>query len=250
MQRGTNQLEQACQHCDRPTPLQTRAVRCHAVSFHLLHFRQIACPLSPQAVFNHQRTSCPGTSPNESRFSLLLVGSGAAAPMLDLQGMQVAWQDEESDVLLLRVDSGIPAGAWGLGLVVAQRMGVVGPGAGSRALTFSLLPLRTCAEYGAGALGWDAGSWAAADTEVVTISHPRGDLKKLSRSTSGLRRAAYASVGGQPSSGETHYRVRIAGGWSTCSLMPFYQVAMHHAAVLCLSSTTSYLLTRYSALSS
>lgn len=35
--------------------------------------------------------------------------------MLDLQGMQVAWQDEESDVLLLRADSGVPAGAQGLG---------------------------------------------------------------------------------------------------------------------------------------
>ncbi len=51
---------------------------------------------------------------------------------------------------------------------------------------------------------------------MATISHPRGDLKKLSRSTSGLQRAAYAPEGGQPVSGETHYRVS-AVGW-TCDV--------------------------------
>lgn len=69
-----------------------------------------------QTVFNHQRTSCPATGAR--RLLLGSSSSGAAAPMLDLQGMQVAWQDEESDVLLLRVDSGIPAGASGRGLLL------------------------------------------------------------------------------------------------------------------------------------
>ncbi|PRW50891.1 T9SS C-terminal target domain-containing [Chlorella sorokiniana] len=131
-----------------------------------------------QAVFNHQRTTCPTASPEQSGFSLLLGGGSGVAPMLDLQGMQVAWQDEESDVLLLRVDSGIPA------------------------------------EFGAGALGWDASGWAAADTEVATVSHPCGDLKKLSRSTAGLQRASYAPQGGQPTSGETHYWVQWTQGGS------------------------------------
>lgn len=79
-----------------------------------------------------------------------------------------------------------------------------------------LLPAPTCAEFGTGALGWDASGWAAADTEVATISHPRGDLKKVSRSTAGLRRAAYVAKAAQPSSRETHYRVGAAG--RACSL--------------------------------
>lgn len=64
----------------------------------------------PQAVFHHQHTACPVAG---ARRLLLGGGGGATGPMLDLQGMQVAWEDEESDVLLLRVDNGIPAGEMG-----------------------------------------------------------------------------------------------------------------------------------------
>lgn len=146
--------------------------------------------------------------------------------MFDLQGMKVAWEDEESDVLLLRVDNGIPAGeraesaagrvvgsCWKGRPHVQQDAGGFGCCTPALVLasTSPRLPAPTCAEFGTGALGWDVSGWAAADTEVATISHPRGDLKKVSRSTAGLRRAAYVAKAAQPSSGETHYRVGAAG---------------------------------------
>ncbi|EFN56797.1 hypothetical protein CHLNCDRAFT_51569 [Chlorella variabilis] len=123
------------------------------------------------AVFDERQGACawPGAAASPAQ--------PAPAPRV-LTGLRVAWQDEASDVLLLRADGAIPA------------------------------------EYGAYYLGWDASGWAPDATAPATISHPRGDVKKLSLGGEGLRRAHYSPAGGDSASGgdATHYQVRWTQG--------------------------------------
>lgn len=130
-------------------------------------------------IFNHQRPACASAEPppalgaNRRLLGGGDSGGGAALPAVqEVQGLQVAWQDEASDVLLLRLASGVPA------------------------------------EFGAAALGWSAGAWAPEGTAVATMSHPRGDLKQLASSAAGLRRARSSAAGGgsQAGSDATHYK--------------------------------------------
>ncbi len=81
-----------------------------------------------------------------------------------------------------------------------------------------MLPTCKPAGYDAFFLGWDASGWADSAAEVATISHPRGDLKKFSRSTRGLKRAQRSSPGTgggwshkSSGGGATHYKARLTG---------------------------------------
>ena len=74
-------------------------------------------------------------------------------------------------------------------------------------------------------MGWDASGWAPDATAPATISHPRGDVKKLSLGGEGLRRAHYSPAGGDSASGgdATHYQVGagwclLAGAWAAAGM--------------------------------
>ncbi|KAL4444096.1 hypothetical protein ABPG75_011833 [Micractinium tetrahymenae] len=112
-----------------------------------------------------------------------------ARPPTRLKGMHVVWQDELTDVLLLRLDSAIPS------------------------------------EFDVAYLGWNASAWAAPATRVATVSHPRGDLTKYSEAAGGLQQARHdlpatsgssnqTAAAESTSLGPTHYKLTWSLGGS------------------------------------
>jgi hypothetical protein len=72
-------------------------------------------------------------------------------------------------------------------------------------------------EFGAYYLGWNASGWAPAEAAAhAALSHPRGDVKKLSLSSEGLRLARFSfdsdgwgAGAGSARGPKTHYQARI-----------------------------------------
>ncbi len=60
--------------------------------------------------------------------------------------------------------------------------------------------------------GWNRTMQEAIDDVVVGIHHPRGDIKKISYSLSGVQASIYQGAAG---SGHTHWRIRWDGGTTT-----------------------------------
>ncbi len=60
--------------------------------------------------------------------------------------------------------------------------------------------------------GWNRTMQEAIDDIVVGIHHPRGDIKKISYSLSGVQASSYTGFAG---SGTTHWRIRWDGGTTT-----------------------------------
>lgn len=191
-------------------------------------------------VFGHHRPACSGDAHSAASVRRLLGASGAAGrPLLrELQGVQVAWQDEATDVLLLRLDIATPDGGWSASAQCGHSFGSLHQAVLQCACgTVSKLPaapppththtpaMMHAAEFGAGRLGWNASGWAHSTTAVATLSHPHGDYTTLSRSSAGLRLARSSAMaaasggglggdsgGGGQDGGATHYKVRWEQG--------------------------------------